>query len=617
MNGRLESSKFNKIIRFVLLGMFIVIPLIYLPELHSEVKAVSKWVLLYIGTAIMAFLWLLKAVKEKRLVIRKSPLYMPMALFIYILGISSVVSFNGHEALRISIQWLTMFTLLFIAINTLDGKTVKKIIYIIISIGIFTSLYDIYLNKGIDFLSMRDLHAATFGHVNFASQFIIIPIAFLFCYFYGESNFIKKAIYAIALIAPILFLIITRTRGAWFAFFVSFSFITVYYIGLYTKRHGVTKKFISIILLVFLVIAISVPFIKDIPEMRNVVWRFKSTFNLVETTVGLRLQLWKGCLKGVKDNPYFGIGPGNFRIFSQTYKDLKNLNMVVRYRNFSAPENQALHVLCETGITGFIAFMWFLLVVFYMTAKGISQGIRESRFIYEIIVPGAGLIAILSHSVFASNFLIPATGMCLFFVIAAISIYHSETKNKPYTVFHLSKLFKAVVGLFAAVLLLLSIFWSVKVYLSERYLLLGFNNFERKDYKTAIEFFEKSLKYDEYHIQTNFSMAKSYFLQKDYPNALEYYFRTIKLFPYYSAFYVDIATIYGRAGNLNKAERYLKEALDIDSTNADANYYMGIVNLKRSNRLEAEAYFNKAIGYNRNHKPAREMLEKLHEKSVE
>ena len=112
-------------------------------------------------------------------------------------------------------------------------------------------------------------------------------------------------------------------------------------------------------------------------------------------------------------------------------------------------------------------------------------------------------------------------------------------------------------------------------------------------------------------------MAKSYFLQKDYPNALEYYFRTIKLFPYYSAFYVDIASIYGRAGNLNKAERYLKEALDIDSTNAGANYYMGIVNLERGNRLEAEACFTRAIRYNRNHKPAREMLEKLHEKSVE
>ncbi len=102
-----------------------------------------------------------------------------------------------------------------------------------------------------------------------------------------------------------------------------------------------------------------------------------------------RLELWSVTIKMLRQHPIFGAGLSGF---AQRIAPFWNANHSER---FIDPHNIALNVWVETGILGFTAFAWLLMVGFWLTWRGWHHSGIEWRPIELGIL--LALIAIVVH----------------------------------------------------------------------------------------------------------------------------------------------------------------------------------------------------------------------------
>jgi hypothetical protein len=114
------------------------------------------------------------------------------------------------------------------------------------------------------------------------------------------------------------------------------------------------------------------------------------------SSVTERVQLWKKTIQLVDENPWLGVGAGNwqFNFMKFSVSDLSNacLNNV----SFHQPHNDFLSVLSETGIVG--ALLIFLIIIFVML-----HALREiwSQRNVGVLVLFCGLAGVLADAFFS------------------------------------------------------------------------------------------------------------------------------------------------------------------------------------------------------------------------
>lgn len=105
------------------------------------------------------------------------------------------------------------------------------------------------------------------------------------------------------------------------------------------------------------------------PDMLGAVWArfYDLTVAFTGGTVALRLVLWKTAWTAFWDNPIFGIGPGNFDVIHQIYRQLR-LDPIQTYVQGLSAHNLVLHYMAETGLVG-ASLLIALLVNQYRIAR--------------------------------------------------------------------------------------------------------------------------------------------------------------------------------------------------------------------------------------------------------
>lgn len=143
----------------------------------------------------------------------------------------------------------------------------------------------------------------------------------------------------LALAVPMAALLMTYSRGEWIAIVIA-AVVFSYY----------SEK--KIIPLLFLAAALAVPFM---PE--SVITRFLTIFTLEDTSNSHRIDLWRSVLPMLRDYGITGIGlgPVSFAIIFPGYAE--GLARTGAYHT----QMLYLELIVETGLLGFISFMWFYL----------------------------------------------------------------------------------------------------------------------------------------------------------------------------------------------------------------------------------------------------------------
>ena len=131
-----------------------------------------------------------------------------------------------------------------------------------------------------------------------------------------------------------------------------------------------------------------------------------------------RGELWRDSWAVFRAHPVIGVGLGAFATAFPAHNQSRNSELVT-----TQTHNDYLQVLTDGGLIGFLIALWFLAA----TGRAVRRGLRahEPFMRLAVLACGAGIFGLLVHSLFDFNLQLPAHAL-LFLTFAAVAAQLSE-----------------------------------------------------------------------------------------------------------------------------------------------------------------------------------------------
>lgn len=234
------------------------------------------------------------------------------------------------------------------------------------------------------------------SHPNILGGFIVIAILFLLIIFlkhYLKANSTIKIGLCLILFLLSMGLVLTFSRSAYLALFISTVFLLAYFI--YKKKFNEIMPFMIIL---FLSLAINFFVFHDL-----IITRIFSSDISSDTSGIERVELNKQAINIIKNNALLGVGLGNYipYVFSNNAHQLE-------IWQYQPVHNIFLLLLSETGILGILTF---LLALIFSSIEKI-----KSKSYFDLII-FCSLLSIIVISLLDHYFITSFSGMMMFFLI--------------------------------------------------------------------------------------------------------------------------------------------------------------------------------------------------------
>ncbi len=217
----------------------------------------------------------------------------------------------------------------------------------------------------------------------------------------------SKAVMLIAILGG-LALLFSFSRGAWLSFTISFLLL------LWMMRRERVIQFKTILGALFIGLIVIALFL---PEVQARLYGYDRNAAMS------RIPLLKIAWNMIEEHPIFGVGANTFASVTNAYTHTPDLKGIYLHE----VHNQYLLVFAETGVLGFITFVWFMLA---SVKKAFLFRHDQNQFFRSVALGvGFGLIAAMMHmmvDMFNSHLL-----MGSLFAFAAIVAVVEKLKMEP------------------------------------------------------------------------------------------------------------------------------------------------------------------------------------------
>jgi len=310
----------------------------------------------------------------------------PMNLTLYIYLAICVISIFMSSNLKISARTFFAKTLqdvafFFVVIETLNTKRrFKNILYILLLSSFVLGIDGIYQYfTRVDFIRHRprifeERIYASFATPNSFGCYLAMVLPFLLALgFFKFRLKAAKLIYFGLFVLLFICLLLTVSRGAWFAFIGSVLFLSIWI-------HGLGVFFLILGIVMVVIQPFCHPFIRE---------RLANFFIFSDTSSMDRKFIWQAGWKMFVSSPWIGVGLGTFMF---NFKEF----IAADYKYTAAyAHNCYLQMASEIGVIGLLAFLSILAVFFYHGIKTLKS--QERTFHWYILL--ASLAGILGYSV--------------------------------------------------------------------------------------------------------------------------------------------------------------------------------------------------------------------------
>lgn len=133
-----------------------------------------------------------------------------------------------------------------------------------------------------------------------------------------------------------------------------------------------------------------------------------------ETFFSSRGWVWRDTVTMIRSNPLLGVGLGAYETAFSIYTKSDGSLRVPQ------SHNDYLQVVADCGVVGGLIALWFIVSVFRAVARGTRS--RDPLYAGLALGSGAGLFAILVHSLFDFNLQLPSNAL-LFLLLSAVATY--------------------------------------------------------------------------------------------------------------------------------------------------------------------------------------------------
>lgn len=284
----------------------------------------------------------------------KNIFILPIGLLIFGLATSLFVNFSAH-GLGILITWFAipiLFSFLLTSLSKQHVEKTKLLKTLFYSTAMLSSISIIYKLLGI--LTYDGRLSSFFESPNHLAMFIAPGIMIGF-FFLITRRFNK--IEGIFLIPLFLTLYYTNSYTVWLATFVSLIFMLIFAIKTFKFR--------------ILFISASIPFMLLILTSQLSSLKLQGLLlNSERSSLQSRIMIWESSKLMLENNPFFGVGPGNFQSTYLAYQKYfpPYLEWAVPH-----PHNLFLSFYLQSGILGLSGFILLMLALFNKFFRDINK----------------------------------------------------------------------------------------------------------------------------------------------------------------------------------------------------------------------------------------------------
>ncbi len=422
----------DRAIDFLLIGLLVFTPLAF-----GTVQVWSITVVHLITLAMLAA-WLIKMTALGKFRLIKTPLDLPILLFLGIAVITTLTSIYPYAS-KIELYKIMNYILLYYLVvnNIKDKRQIKRIATLVVIVGTSLALYGLYnYFSGIEKIYTLDkkyylgmLTSTYVNHNHIGGYFeLAIPlgIGLMLAHQYlpgrtRRSKILPPAFVSALLIAAtfimIIALVFTYSRGTWLGFLGSMivlGMIISFRFKIF-RDWSRLKKWGALAVIALIIISAVLLMPDKVKQRAGTMFKFqegKFSFTLKRAGGGREI-VYRDTLRMIKDRPILGTGLGTFIHAYPKYRP-------PGFRIFmNAVHNDYLQYGQEMGIFGLGSFV-VLLVLFFKKNLSLLKNLKDKYLQSLTIGFLVSITAIAIHSLVDFNLQIPANAL-LFWIILALS----------------------------------------------------------------------------------------------------------------------------------------------------------------------------------------------------
>lgn len=346
-----------------------------------------------------------------------TPLEFPIIIFfavcIFALLFETPIFKIGVDGLRVTCQYIFWY---FIAVQFFKSeKAIKRVLYLLITIGFSISLHGIYQyvvatpipSKWVD--SVETVRTRVFSIVvspNILGSLMVLLIPICLSLAIYEKCMYKKIFTAVSTVTMSICLIFTMSRGAW----ICLVFALLVYMLIKDKRLLIPLTIVIVISLLF------------IPQISSRIDYLFSSDYVESSQSGGRLLRWGIGLKMLLEEPLFGVGLGHFGGAVAMNNQIEKTFYMDNYMLKTAVE------------IGFVGLFFFLSLIYssiawgFRTLRSLKLGDSQSYSLVHGIL--AGLCGVVLHNFLENIFEVPMMVTYYWLLTAmVISLGYIHTKK--------------------------------------------------------------------------------------------------------------------------------------------------------------------------------------------
>ncbi|HSX09208.1 MAG TPA: O-antigen ligase family protein [Candidatus Saccharimonadales bacterium] len=414
---------------FVVAGLT---PLVFFNQM-TEFYEMPKMVFLIVTTVLLIGLWLFSWIVKGRIVLTRTPLDWPLIVLLVIVLISTYLSSSRYEAIygnfpRIhgsAVSWVVYILLYFVTVSHLKDlnkiKMFLNVLYgsaVVVAALTLLSFFHIFLPfdfaKAVNFTPT----GSTFSTISFLMLLLPLPILSIIT----PNKFMPLPL---AVVLTILF-------GATIALIGSVPSLVVLLIAFalcffLSKPHQV-RRTLPLFLVTVVVIGLTLV-LAYVPFAGNSLQQLEANFPK-EIQLPF-VESWKVSVSAFRDSAFFGTGPSSYLFNFTTYKPAEFNVLPFWNFSFDTAYNEYLQVLGTLGIFGFLAIVYFAIVVIVNSWRNLAVDTQDARLDNtHVLLPAMAMSGLLSLVLFAIHASTLVSVVVTFFILAVLMMAQKSIRER-------------------------------------------------------------------------------------------------------------------------------------------------------------------------------------------
>lgn len=347
--------------------------------------------LTYFLTTIIVAAWLVKMVRERKLLFQRSILDTPLIFFLGSQIISTIYSIDRHTSLwgyysRFNgglFSTINYLLLYWAFVSNMDkGKTLQTIRYTLYATAL-VALYGIAEHFGIDaqywVQDVQNRVFSTLGQPNWLAAWLVALIPLTWALIFGKEKLFKKKLLPFLgyglLVIFYLCLLYTKSRSGLFGLAIAYAvFWGLIFAPSFIKRklnvlHHTLKSFLLISFLLSLItLFVGTPWTPQVGQFIN---KPQPTPEPEEATISAEIEpiplisesgdirkiVWQGAIEIWKNYPIFGTGVETFGYSYYWHRPRAHNDVSEWDLLYNKAHNEYLTILANTGLVGLITYL--------------------------------------------------------------------------------------------------------------------------------------------------------------------------------------------------------------------------------------------------------------------